>query len=128
MGVRDVPVDDIDTVRQLMDFLQGETPEGFRLSDQPDLDKDTAFSVIYVLQEKFELITDNFEKCDNCGRIFETGYDEQIVEKADLRDPERYPDLEDIPEFWGIFCGSSCMRKSARDFREKDGEGDSLNG
>lgn len=106
------------TVRELTEFLQGETPEGFRLDSQPELDEDTAWTVVYILQEKFELITDQIEKCEQCGRLFETGYDEKIVETAALRDPAIYPDLEGVPEFSGIFCGEGCMRRAAREHRQ----------
>lgn len=108
----------MDTVEELSGFFQGETPDGFRLGSQPELDEDTAWSVIYVLQEKFGLITDEIEKCEQCGRLFEIGYDEKIVETADLRDPSIYPDLESIPDFSGIFCGEGCMQRAAQKYRQ----------
>jgi len=60
----------LEDVRELHEFLQGSTPEGFRLVHQPELDADSAFSIIYVLQEHFNAITDEFDLCDKCKTIF----------------------------------------------------------
>lgn len=110
----------MDTVRELAGFLQGETPEGFRLGSQPELDEDTAWSVIYVLQEKFELITDRVDKCDYCGSLFHTRYSYRCVEPEPMRETEVYEDLQDIPEFSGLFCSEGCLIGAARIYRDKD--------
>lgn len=72
----------LDETRQLYAFLRtGRGPKGFRLRARPRLSWDAAFSVIYVLQEKFRLVPDTFEQCVRCHEIFdsaETGeYDEE---------------------------------------------------
>lgn len=124
MGVQEAPVDDIETVEEMMEFLQGDTPEGFRLGNQPDLDEDTAFAVIYVLQEKFELITDNFDRCSHCGAVFNQHDGGYVVEPADDEPPHReeiYDDLDDIPDFGGIFCSNNCLNASAREHRKGGG-------
>lgn len=57
---------------ELYEFLKGETPEGFTLkTGQPQLSEDVAFTIIYVLQEKFHLIPDHFEQCRRCQEIFD---------------------------------------------------------
>lgn len=129
MGVQDAPIDDLKTVEEMMEFLQGETPEGFRLANQPELDEDNAFTVIYVLQEKFELITDNFDRCENCGSVFNQHYGGHVVEPADDKHgrEEIYNDLDDIPDFGGIFCSNGCLNAEAREHRKarKDNGGES---
>ena len=60
----------LEDVRELHEFLQGNVPEGFNLRKPPNLDAHTAFSIIYVLQEKFKAITDEFDFCEKCETIF----------------------------------------------------------
>lgn len=61
----------LDQVRELYTFLRGTGPEGFRLPKRPRLGKRAAFTVIYVLQERFRLIPDNIEQCDVCLELFD---------------------------------------------------------
>lgn len=59
----------------------GPVPKGFHLGSRPKLSASAAFSVIYVLQEKYRLIPDSFEQCSNCKELYdesESGcYDEK---------------------------------------------------
>jgi len=64
----------LEDVRELHEFLQGKVPEGFMLRSPPELDTETAFSIIYVLQEHFQAITDEFDMCGKCKVIFYNDY------------------------------------------------------
>lgn len=70
----------LDNVKELYRFLRGTGPKGFILPGRPKLGHNAAFAVIYVLQERFHLIADTIEQCDECQELFdsaETGsYDE----------------------------------------------------
>lgn len=70
----------LDEVRELHTFLCGTGPTGFRLNKRPRLGKRAAFAVVYVLQERFRLIPDTIEQCDDCLEIFDSAdsgtYDE----------------------------------------------------
>uniref|UniRef100_A0A6M3MBM4 Uncharacterized protein n=1 Tax=viral metagenome TaxID=1070528 RepID=A0A6M3MBM4_9ZZZZ len=64
----------LEDVRELHEFLQGNMPEGFTLRAPPNLDAHMAFSIIYILQEHFKAITDEFELCESCETIFYNDY------------------------------------------------------
>jgi hypothetical protein len=71
----------LDEAREFITFLRGKGPDGFRLPDRPRLGKRAAFTVLYVLQERFRLIPDTYEECAACTELFDTteegGYDEK---------------------------------------------------
>ena len=68
-----------DTMNDLLRFLEGKfTPETVKIVDKSELPKLTpiqAWSVVYVLQEHFEILPEKFEQCDECGRIFDSEID-----------------------------------------------------
>lgn len=67
---------DLEKTKELYDFLKGETPEGFTLkTGQPQLSEDVAFTIIYVLQEKFNLIPDIYEMCAECKELYDSEND-----------------------------------------------------
>ena len=72
----------LEETNELYEFLQGVTPEGYDLKHQPKLSKLKAFTVIYILQEKFGVIPCNFERCVACGDIFDTEQEGQYVERT----------------------------------------------
>lgn len=62
----------VELMNELDAFLQGKhTPKGFRLKNLPNLNPDQAFTVIYVLQEFLHIIPDKFERCCQCGIIYD---------------------------------------------------------
>lgn len=62
----------LEKTQELYEFLKGGIPEGFTLKTwKPKLSEDEAFTIIYVLQEKFHLIPDHFENCARCKEIFD---------------------------------------------------------
>ncbi len=62
----------IEQTQELYEFLKGGIPEGFTLKTwKPKLSEDEAFTIIYILQEKFKLIPDHYEQCKRCKEIFD---------------------------------------------------------
>lgn len=57
---------------ELYKWLQGEKMEGYEIKNQPKLNEEQAFAVIYMLQEAYGFIPDNFEKCDVCGELYDS--------------------------------------------------------
>lgn len=51
--------------------LLREAADALRAAHEPRLGKRAAFTVIYVLQERFRLIPDNIEQCDVCLELFD---------------------------------------------------------
>jgi hypothetical protein len=62
----------LDEAREFYAFLQGgPPPEGFTLRGRPRLSRSAAFSVLYVLQERYHVIPDTFEQCVICHELFD---------------------------------------------------------
>ena len=59
-------------VQEFYDFLKGIVPEGYKV-EAPKLDSETAFSIIWMLQEGYGAIPDDFEVCEECGFIYNSG-------------------------------------------------------
>jgi len=59
-------------VQEFYDFLKGTVPEGF-IVESPKLDSETAFLIIWMLQEGYGAIPDDFEVCEECGFIYNSG-------------------------------------------------------
>ena len=60
-------------VQELYDFLQGEChPDNINNTDKPNLSADQAWHVIYCLQEHFGMLDDRFERCRECGDIYDS--------------------------------------------------------
>lgn len=62
----------LEKTRELYEFLQGKIPDGISLSYPPALTPEQAGSVIYVLQEHFRIIPDNYEQCESCNELFDS--------------------------------------------------------
>lgn len=79
-------------IQELMDFLTGNRlPPDWEINESPKLSPDTAFSVIYFLQERLYLIPDKFEKCEICDSIFDSQAEGYII--SDEYDEDFYPDI-----------------------------------
>lgn len=65
----------LDEAREFLKFLGGRGPKGFVLPNRPRLGKRAAFSVLYVLQERFRLVPDTFELCVTCHELFDNEAD-----------------------------------------------------
>lgn len=64
--------DQVEVIDQLHRFLQGEVPEGYRICDSrvPKLTADQAWTVIWYVQELHQQLSDEIERCDVCGEIY----------------------------------------------------------
>ena len=63
----------LEQTQELHRFLQGENPEGI-LVKPLKLDTETAFRVIWYLQERLGIIPDDYEMCSQCGKIYDSSY------------------------------------------------------
>jgi hypothetical protein len=63
----------LEQVEELFRFLQGEKIEGVIITSEvmPKLTSDQAWSVIWLLQEHLGALPDNYERCDECGEIYD---------------------------------------------------------
>lgn len=65
----------IERVREFYDFLTNQQlPDGMCTGrgNQPRLTGRQAFSVIWFLQEHLHIIPDHFDRCDDCGSLFDS--------------------------------------------------------
>lgn len=74
-----VQIASFDETSDLYRWLQGEKMEGYKIKSQPSLNKEQAFSIIYMLQEGFGFIPDTFEKCDVCGKLYDSDMEGEII-------------------------------------------------
>lgn len=92
---------------ELYEWLQGKScPKCLNFEEKLNLTEEQAFSVIYFLQEYLEILPDNYERCRNCGCIFDmenegTSISEETEEVFDY-ETERYIKLPE--EMYGIYC------------------------
>ena len=70
----------LENVQELHDFLKGKTPEGFTLINQHHLNDDESFEIIYILQEHFQAISDDFEMCEKCHIIIDSANEGHFFE------------------------------------------------
>lgn len=62
----------IEEMETLYDFLaDGKLPDGVKVQKSPKLGRETAFSVIWFLQEITEVLPDYYEACDSCHDLFD---------------------------------------------------------
>lgn len=64
----------LEGVKELYSYLQGNSVDKITQLYAPKLSPDEAFSVIYILQEHFEAISDEFEQCAKCKELYDTSY------------------------------------------------------
>ena len=63
----------LESVEELMEMLTGgDLPDGMTMNDQPKLSRDSAFSVVWYLQEHLRIIPDNYELCVVCGELYDS--------------------------------------------------------
>ena len=61
----------IEQVDELYNFLQGICPEVIHVKHPPRLSQQKAFTVIWFLQEHLRILPDNFERCCDCGNLYD---------------------------------------------------------
>ncbi len=63
----------LEQVEELYDMLKGEKlPEEYYMLKLPKLSADVAFSVIWFIQERLQIIPDKYEKCEACDEIYDS--------------------------------------------------------
>ena len=100
-------------VQEFMDILTGKsmpdeiiTENSFSLSQKGvgftsslSLSQEDAFFIVWVLQEHYGIIPDNFEKCDRCDVIFDTHNSGYYLDDQYELDGETLP-----KEYHGHWC------------------------
>jgi len=81
------------------------------------LSPDQAFHVIWILQEVFNVVSSDYEKCAICHRIYDCNYDGHYVDSGNDSDDEWYREENITPEMvaslkygWN-FCDEGCELK-----------------
>lgn len=109
LGPRQMLIDRLTTgqdaamfVDEFYRFLKGEFhPATISREDAPALPDDQAWHVIYVMQEYFGLLNDTFERCCECGRIFNSNEEGGCIdEDSETEDGGSYH-VDD----YGNYCG-----------------------
>jgi len=72
-------------INKLHRFLQGELPKEVSMKYKPKLSPTLAWDVIWFLQEITRIIPDNFERCSQCGDIFDSWTEGIHVSEDDYR-------------------------------------------
>ena len=64
---------DLEFVTELIDFLQGTVPEGYKIpADKvPRLTAEQAYTVYWYLSNQYRKVPDNIRQCDACGELFD---------------------------------------------------------
>jgi hypothetical protein len=63
----------LEEAREFYGFLRGgDAPDGFVIRAKPRLSANAAFSVLYVLQERYRLIPDTIEQCEACKELYDS--------------------------------------------------------
>ena len=115
-----------DTMNELLRFLEGKfTPDTVKIVDKSKLPKLTtiqAWFVIYVLQEHFKILPDKFERCDECGRIFDSE-----IEGIHTDDKVMFEEGEiayglPIEDLGKMLCGYCEDVHRVREYAKDDGE------
>jgi len=78
---------DMKQTQELFDFLQGTVPEGYSIKEDhvPHLTPDQAWTVVWFLGNMDFQISDEIERCDVCGELFDTGYEGIYTEEGPPR-------------------------------------------
>lgn len=97
----------IEKINEFYEWLQGKScPEKLHFEEKLNLTEEQAFSVIYFLQEYLEVLPDKFERCRECGCIFDS-YNEGIsINEATIIITEDGEEVDaNFPEeMYGLYC------------------------
>lgn len=104
-----INLDDIEIgqINEFYEWLQGKScPEKLHFKEKLNLTEEQAFSVIYFLQEYLEVLPDKYERCRECGCIFDTHYGGTCINEFTTIVTE---DLEEVDanfpeEMYGLYC------------------------
>ncbi len=70
----DTTLTDLERTEELFAFLQGSTPDEYRIpdADTPRLTPEQAWTVVLYLGTLRWQVPDHIERCDRCGRLYDT--------------------------------------------------------
>lgn len=96
---------------QIADFyewLQGKNcPKGFNFKRKLNLSEEEAFSIIYYLQECLGVLPDNYERCRECGDIYDSCEEGVCISEITLIDGEDGEVEANFPEeMHGMYCNN----------------------
>lgn len=76
--------DELETAKELHEFLQGNIPEGYKIPEGhvPNLNADQAATVVWYLGNLYKKISDCVERCGVCGEYFHTSCEGEINDHA----------------------------------------------
>lgn len=109
--------DDLERTEELFRFLQGTTPEGYKIkrSQLPKLTADQAWTVIWYLGNQYWQVTDHIERCCVCGDLYDSHRSGECLDfgsppyhfcdncrdkEAYVRKMRRHPDKEQRREYF----------------------------
>ena len=65
--------EELSNVQELHQFLQGHVPKGgYRVEHPPELDEDTAWTVVWFISSQYHQYSDAIERCDLCKSIYDS--------------------------------------------------------
>lgn len=97
----------IEKVNEFYEWLQGKNcPENIHFEEKLNLTEEQAFSVIYFLQEYLGILPDNYERCRECGCIFDSYEEGTSVNETTttVTDAGEEVDANFPEELYGLYC------------------------
>lgn len=96
---------EIEQVEQFYNWLQGiSCPKELITDTKLNLTDDQAFSIIYYLQEIFEVIPDKFEKCKDCGCLYDSEAEGTSIDKDSTWENEAGEEEHFDKSQYGLYC------------------------
>jgi hypothetical protein len=112
------------TLEQIQEFYDmltgGSLPEGMLMSSQPQLSGESAFSVIWFLQEHMHVFDARFERCHSCDTIFDAHESGTTVSDEDSFDDDDWYKEHGISEkavefhYGNSYCSEQCEISTMR--------------
>lgn len=108
-GTIDLDKLEIEPVQKFYEWLQGgDSPEAIHFKHKLRLTADEAFSIVYYLQEELGILPDRYEKCRECGELYDS-YNEGVSIDKDttiIDDEGNEVDGNFTEELYGMYCDS----------------------
>lgn len=98
---------EIEQINEFYEWLQGKSrPDELHFKEKMNLTEEQAFSVIYFLQEYLEVLPDKFERCRECGCIFDSYFGGTSINEETTIITEDGEEVEaNFPEeTYGLYC------------------------
>jgi len=99
-------VDEI-ALQEFSEWLQGEKKiDRMHFVEQPKLSRQAAFSVIYYLQERLGILSDDYEMCQTCGCIYDSANEGTCIndDTEIVNDEGEWVDANFPEEKYGFYC------------------------